>query len=194
MKGDASDLAGREIVLCVTGGIACYKAAAFASALVQAGAGVTAALTDAACRFVTPLTFQSLTNRAVFTSLWESQDRFDPQHVGLIEQADLLVIAPATANCIGKIANGIADDLVSTLAMTALWSVPVLLAPAMNTRMWKNPVVQANLGRLAEYGAHTVGPDEGWLACRTVGKGRMAEPTEILSAVKRILAGAGDGS
>jgi phosphopantothenoylcysteine decarboxylase/phosphopantothenate--cysteine ligase len=181
------DLDGYELLLCVTGGIACYKAADLASKLVQSGAGVTVAMTDSAQKFIAPLTFQSLTGRAVFTSVWQSEQRHDPQHIALTDRADLMIIAPATANIIGKIASGIADDLVSSLAMTASSACPILLAPAMNTRMWESPAVQANMERLKGFGLSTVGPGEGWLACRTVGKGRMAEPTEILAAAKAIL-------
>ncbi len=185
--GQSPPLQGREVVLCLTGGIACYKAAALASRLVQAGAGVTACMTASAQRFITPLTLQSLTGRQVFTDLWQSSDRYDPQHIGLVDRADLVVVAPATANILGKLANGLADDLVSTLAMTAMSDRPILLAPAMNTRMWASPIVQANLRRLTEAGLHTVGPNEGWLACRTIGQGRMAEPGEVFDAARRIL-------
>lgn len=183
----ANELDGYEVLLCVTGGIACYKTAALTSRLVQAGAGVSVAMSRAARRFVTPLTFHSLSGRRVFTSLWEANDRHDPQHIGLTERADLMIVAPATANAIGKIAGGIADDLVSTLAMTATATCPILLAPAMNSRMWASPIVQSNLERLRGFGLATVGPNEGWLACRTVGHGRMSEPDEILAAAKEIL-------
>lgn len=181
----AAELDGREIVVAVCGGIAAYKVASLVSALVQHGAGVTVAMTAAGERFVTPLTFQTLTARRVFTSLWDAGDHHDPQHLHLTEAAQLFVIAPATANMIGKIAHGIADDLVSTMVLSA--SCPVLLAPAMNTRMWENPVVQQNLEQVASQGRRIVPPGEGWLACRTVGMGRMAEPEEILSQAVAIL-------
>jgi phosphopantothenoylcysteine decarboxylase/phosphopantothenate--cysteine ligase len=142
-------------------------------------------MTDAATRFVTALTFESLTLRKVFTSAWDSEGCHDPQHLRLTERADLFVIAPATANMIGKIANGIADDLVSTMVMST--ACPVLLAPAMNTRMWENPIVQANVAILTKHGYATVGPDAGWLACRTVGAGRMSEPDDILEAAVAML-------
>ena len=185
----AKELDGKEILLCVTGGIACYKAAALTSRLTQAGAGVTVVMTDAAQRFVAPLTFQSLSGRHVYTGMWEASDRYAPQHIGLIDKADLVVIAPATANIIGKIASGIADDLVSTLAVTATAGRPILLAPAMNTQMWKSPIVQANLTKLTGLGLATIGPNEGRLACGTVGEGRMSEPEEIVEAATAILAG-----
>ena len=180
-------LDGREVLLAVTGGIACYKAAALASQLTQAGAGVTVAMTDGSQRFVTPLTFQSLTARPVYTSLWAAIERYDAQHIALVDRAAAMVIAPATANIIGKMAAGIADDLVSTLAMTAMASTPILLAPAMNTSMWNNPVVLGNVTRLTELGVDTIGPNEGRLACGTVGAGRMAEPDEIFGAIVALL-------
>lgn len=180
-----SDLADYEVVVAVCGGIAAYKTAALVSRLAQSGAGVTVAMTEAARRFVTPLTFEALTRRHVHTSLWETEGGSDPQHLRLTEAADLFVIAPATANMIGKAAHGIADDLVSTMLMSA--DGPVLLAPAMNTRMWQNPVVQANLKALTERGFLEVPPGEGWLACRTVGPGRMAEPETLLEQARAVL-------
>ncbi|MEK6643729.1 MAG: flavoprotein [Planctomycetota bacterium] len=175
-KPDASELAGYEVLVAVCGGIAAYKVATLVSSLVQGGAGVSVAMTKAARKFITPLTFEALTARPVFTNVWQTADV--QQHLSLTEMADLFIIAPATANTLGKMANGIADDLVSNLALSA--ASPILIAPAMNTRMWDHPAVQANLRLLVERGAMTVGPNEGWLACRAVGKGRMAEPDEIL--------------
>ncbi|MCJ7544654.1 MAG: hypothetical protein MUP47_08865 [Phycisphaerae bacterium] len=185
-KGEA-DLAGYEVLLCVTGGIACYKSADLASALVQAGAGVTVAMTAAARRFVTPLTFQTLTGRAVYVSLWQRPADFRSEHIALTELADLMLVAPATANILGKFAAGIADDLVSALGLSAAGSCPILLAPAMNSRMWSAPAVQANLAKLKEWGYHVVGPAEGRLACGTEGIGRMSEPDEILAAATKLL-------
>lgn len=181
----AADLADYEIVVAICGGIAAYKVASLVSALVQRGAGVTVAMTAAGQRFVTPLTFETLSGRRVFTSLWDAGDHHDPQHLALTDQADLLVIAPATANMIGKIAMGLADDLISTMVMSA--ACPILMAPAMNTRMWENPAVQENLQSLVRRGSRVVPPGEGWLACRTVGKGRMAEPEQILAEVIAML-------
>ena len=174
-----------EILVAVCGGISAYKTAALVSGLVQWGAGVTVAMTAAAQRFITPLTFESLTARRVFTGLWDATDDHDPQHVKLTEAADLFIVAPATANTIGKMACGIADDLVSTMLMTA--DCPILLAPAMNTRMWNNPAVRRNLDLLKERGCIEVPPEEGWLACRTIGVGRMAEPETILERAKAVL-------
>lgn len=174
-------LTGYEVVVGVCGGIAAYKVCTVVSRLVQRGAGVTVAMTEAATRFVGPLTFESLTARQVFTDLWTAANYHDPQHIRLTESADLFLLAPATANMIGKIAGGLADDLVSTLVMSA--DCPVVLAPAMNTRMWKNPIVQRNLAALREGGVAIIEPVAGWLACRTIGEGRMAEPEAILADV-----------
>ena len=173
------------MLVAVCGGIAAYKTAILVSKLVQHGAGVTVALTQAGRRFITPLTFETLTGRQVFTGLWDAVETHDPQHLSLTERADLFVIAPATANIIGKLAHGLADDLVSTMALAA--AGPILLAPAMNTRMWENPAVQENLRTLEKRGAFIAPPGEGWLACRTVGKGRMAEPEEILAHAVALL-------
>jgi phosphopantothenoylcysteine decarboxylase/phosphopantothenate--cysteine ligase len=179
------DLAGYEVLVAVCGGIAAYKVASLVSALVQRKAGVTVAMTEAGRRFITPLTFETLTGRQVFTSMWHAAESHDPQHLRLTDTADLFVIAPATANTIGKIAHGIADDLVSTMAMSM--AGPMMLAPAMNTRMWENPVVQENVNLLTRRGAIIVPPGEGWLACGTVGAGRMAEPETILAAIEHTL-------
>ena len=177
------DLKSREVLLCVTGGVACYKAADLASRLVRAGAGVTVAMTEAACRFVAPLTFRALTGRAVHTSLWETSGGHDMEHVAVTEQAHIMVLAPATANILGKLACGIADDLVSTLALTAAGACPILLAPAMNSRMWAAQAVQDNVKTLLARRCHLVGPCEGRLACGAVGPGRMAEPEDIVAKI-----------
>ena len=180
-----ADLAGYEVGVGVGGGIAAYKVCQVVSRLVQRGSGVTVAMTEAGTRFVAPLTFQALTHRQVFTTLWATEGYYDPQHLALTEVADLFLVAPATANLIGKFAAGIADDLVSTLMIGRDCSA--LLAPAMNTRMWENPIVQRNVAALRELGYAFVEPAEGWLACGTVGMGRMAEPDAILDAVVAML-------
>jgi phosphopantothenoylcysteine decarboxylase/phosphopantothenate--cysteine ligase len=184
---DTGNLSGYEVLLCVTGGIACYKSADLASSLVQAGAGVTVAMTAAARRFVAALTFQTLTGRQVYASLWQRSAEFRSEHIALTELADLMIVAPATANILAKFAAGLADDLVSTLALSATGSCPILLAPAMNTRMWEAPAVQANLKKLQGWGYHVVGPAEGRLACGTEGPGRMSEPDDILAAAVKLL-------
>ena len=182
---DSADLAGYEVVVCVCGGIAAYKVCEVVSRFVQRGAGVTVAMTKAARKFVGPVTFQALTGRRVLTGLWAPDDTHEVRHIGVTEAADLILIAPATANIIGKIAGGIADDLVSTLVVSA--ASPVVLAPTMNERMWANSVVQGNVVKLTELGYKFVGPQEGWLACRGVGPGRMADAIEILEAVAAML-------
>ncbi len=179
------DLNGFEIVVGICGGIAVYKVCSVVSDLVQRGAGVTCVMTKSATKFVRPLTFEALTGRKVLTSLWKPQYAFDSQHIKLTEAADLFVIAPATANIIAKAANGLADDLLSTLLTSV--DCPVLMAPAMNDRMWKNPAVAANVARVKEFGYHMIGPGEGWLACRTVGKGRLEEPTTIVDSIVELL-------
>ena len=180
-----ADLVGYEILVGVCGGIAAYKVGQVVSELGQRGAGVTVALTAAAQKFVGPVTFQALTARGVLTGLWDYDDPAPVPHIDRTGAADLVLIAPATANIIGKIAAGIADDVVSTLVISA--ASPVILAPAMNERMWANPVVQRNVATLREGGYRFVGPGEGWLACRGVGAGRMAEPREILDVMIPVL-------
>lgn len=175
------DLAGYELLVAVGGGIAAYKVCEVVSRLVQRGCGVTVAMTQAGTRFVGVETFQALSGRQVFTSLWAGEGVYEPRHLALSEAADLFLVAPATADLIGKFACGIADDLVSTMMLGR--DCPALLAPAMNTRMWDNPIVQRNLATLRGTGIKVVEPGEGWLACRTIGKGRMAEPQQIIEAV-----------
>jgi len=177
----SGDLVGYELLVGVGGGIAAYKVCQVVSRLVQRGCGVTVTMTESGTQFVTPLTFQSLTQRQVFTSMWAQAGDYKPQHLSLSESADLFLVAPATANLIGKFAGGIADDLVSTLMLGR--DCPAMLAPAMNTRMWENPIVQRNIRTLAELGFAFVEPGEGWLACRSVGRGRMAEAETIIDAV-----------
>ncbi|MGQ9648549.1 MAG: flavoprotein [Phycisphaerae bacterium] len=182
---EAKDLAGYEVLIGIAGGIAAYKVCHVVSHLVQRGCGVTVAMTDAATRFLTPLTFQTLTRRQVFTSMWQAEGYYDPQHLALTERADLFLVAPATANLIGKFACGIADDLVTTLMVGR--NCPAVCAPAMNTRMWENPVVQRNVRTLRELGYQFIDPVEGYLACGTIGTGRMAEPEVIVDKVARLL-------
>ncbi len=180
-------LDGYEVLLCLSGGIACYKSADLASKLVQAGAGVSVAMTEAACQFVQPLTFQALTHRQVFTSMWQSTRDHNARHLDLTARADLMVIAPATADILAKMACGLADDLVSTLALSACGACEILVAPAMNTRMYQAPPTQANLARLQGWGVQILGPESGPLACREVGPGRMSEPADILERIASLL-------
>ncbi len=186
-KNVRGELAGYEVLLCVTGGIACYKSADLASKLVQAGAGVSVTMTEAACKFVAPLTFQALTRREVFTSLWQSEENFRSNHISLSELADLMVVAPATADILAKFAGGIADDLISTTALAVTGECPILVAPSMNTRMWNAPATQANVKKLQAWGFEFAGPAEGNLACGTTGPGRMLEPSELLQSIAALL-------
>ena len=174
-----------EILVGVTGGIAAYKTAEVTSRLVQSDARVTVAMTPSAEKFVGATTFEALTGRPVYRGLFEPQEHFQGEHIGLAQRADVYVIAPATANCIGKLANGLADDLVSTLALTV--TAPVAIAPAMNTEMWNKPAFQRNLARVREDGIHIIQPGSGWLSCGQVGTGRMAEPAEIYDAIESLL-------
>jgi len=178
-------LKDREVLVGVTGGIAAYKAAALVSRLVQAGAATNVVMTEHATRFVGPLTFQTLTGRPVHTDQFAAPETYHADHIALADRAEIVVVAPATANCLGKLAHGIADDLLSTVLLAV--ECPVLLAPAMNVRMWDHPAVQANVKLLESRGVHFVGPEEGRLACGVTGPGRMAEPETILAAIIEIL-------
>ena len=180
---------GKTVVLGVTGGIAAYKAAELASFLTQRGAAVEVVMTPAACQFITPLTFRELTGRPVAVDLFAPPARFEIQHVGLAERADLVAVVPATANTIAKVAMGLADNLLTSVILAT--RKPVLMAPAMNVGMYENPVTQANLARLRDRGIVLVGPAEGRLACGAVGMGRLAPLEEIVFAMERLL-GPGD--
>ncbi|MEA3375110.1 MAG: bifunctional phosphopantothenoylcysteine decarboxylase/phosphopantothenate--cysteine ligase CoaBC [Chloroflexota bacterium] len=178
----------RRILLGITGGIAAYKACSLASHLTQAGAQVDVVMTEAATRFVAPLTFEALTGRPAYTSLWRTSGDGLPTHiahVGLAHAADLLVIAPATANTMAKLAQGVADNLLTTLALAA--RCPLLLAPAMDVGMWGHPATQANVAALREWGVTFAGPARGRMASGLEGEGRMVEPDEILGHVRRVL-------
>lgn len=176
---------GREIVLGITGGIAAYKSADLTSRLVQAGASVTVVMTEAAEHFIGSTTFEALTGRPVYRDLFAPVEHYRGEHIGLAQRAELLVIAPASANVLAKAANGLADDLLSTLVLAV--TCPILLAPAMNTEMWSKPAVQRNLARLRDDGFHVVEPGSGWLSCGQVGPGRMAEPAEIQARIAQLL-------
>ena len=175
----------KEIVLCVTGSIAAYKACEVASRLVEAGARVTVALSEHACAFVGPLTFEAITGRPAITGMFDERANPDIEHISVAQRADLYLIAPATANIIAKAAHGIADDWISTTLLAT--RAPVLFAPAMNTNMYLHDATQANIALLKERGAHFVGPDSGTLACRTVGPGRLTETRCILDAAAPLL-------
>ncbi len=178
-------LKDHNILLGVTGGIAAYKVVELASRLTAAGAGVRTILTRDACRLVGPQSFEAITCAPVYTSLWSDPEGHQMAHISLADWAQLVVVAPATANIIGKVANGICDDLLSTTLCTC-WATPTLFAPAMNTRMWENPALQRNLETLRGRGVRIVGPVAGHLACGTEGMGRMAEPQDILAALEAL--------
>jgi len=177
----------RRILLGVTGSIAAYKAAALASRFVRAGAEVTVLMTRAARKFITPLTFESLTRRPVVTDLFRRANPPQPVHVSLADGAALLVIAPASAQTIARLAGGFADDILSCTALSV--TCPVLIAPAMDLNMYAHPATQDNLRLLAGRGVHFIGPAEGRLASGKSGKGRMAEPEIIFEAACGVLEG-----
>ncbi len=179
---------GKSIVIGLTGGIACYKAAHVVSRLAQAGANVTVLMTDAATRFVTPLTFQALSGRPVYTSQWEHIESKDPQHISVARSAHLMLIAPCTMDMMAKLAIGRTDDVVSLVASAVdRRKQPSLLAPSMNEVMWNQPATQRALNQLREDGFTIIGPATGWQACRTQGPGRMAEPEDLLAAIAQAL-------
>ncbi len=184
----SSDQIRANVLLGVSGGIAAYKAVDLASKLTGRGACVRVVMTACACELVGPVSFEAVTGNAVLTSMWERTRDDRIQHISLMDWADIVVVAPATANIIGKTAGGICDDLLST-TLCAAWGKPCLMAPAMNDRMWSNPAVQRNVVTVREMGFELVGPAAGRLACGTKGVGRMAEPSEILEAIARIAKG-----
>jgi phosphopantothenoylcysteine decarboxylase/phosphopantothenate--cysteine ligase len=173
------------IALGVTGGIGAYKAVEIARGLQKQGHDVAAIMTRSARRFVGPLTFEAITRREVITDQWKPGANADIEHISLASSADLLLVAPATANVIGKFANGIADDFLSSLYLAT--TAPVLIAPAMNTNMFAHPAVVKNLEALTARGVMFVEPGEGYLACGWIGKGRLAEPAEVVEAALRVL-------
>ncbi len=178
-------LKGRKVVLGITGGIAAYKSAELVRELVKGGAEVHVVMTRSAQAFVTPLTFQTLSGNPVTTELFSLIEESEIGHIALADRAEILVIAPATANIIGKIAGGIADDMLTTIVMAT--KAPVLLAPAMNVHMWENPICQENISRLKSRGYRFIDPESGELACGYEGKGRLADIPEIVEGIRCIL-------
>ena len=176
---------GKRVLLVITGGIAAFKAIELVRLLRKNDIGVTCVLTDAASQFVTPLSLQAVSENKVFTSLFNLTDESEMGHIQLSRAADLVVVAPATANFLAKMAAGIADDLASTLMLAT--DKPVLVAPAMNVRMWQHAATQANMATLATRGITVVGPDEGAMACNEFGPGRLSEPPAILAAIQALL-------
>jgi len=191
----------KKIIIGVTGSIAAYKAVEIVSQLVQQGTQVKVIMTKSATEFIVPLTFQTLSHNPVYLDMFvargnpevmlqtrlrrEKVELYNPAHISLADEADLLLIAPATANIIGKIASGIADDLLSTVVMSV--KCPVLIAPAMNENMYKNPIVQENINKLKKLGYIFISPEKGHLACQKVGEGRLASLETIIDTLTRKL-------
>lgn len=188
MTKASSPIFGKTIVLGVTGGIAAYKAADLASKLTAAGAKVYTVMTENACKLILPKTFEALTAQPVFTTMWTEPQDFKIKHVDLAITADIVVVAPATADVIAKFASGICDDMLTT-TLCAAWKKPILVAPAMNDNMWTNPIVQKNVKALADMGCKFIGPETGRLACGTEGAiGRMSEPADIFKRLEDMAA------
>ena len=181
MPASGNTTAARRVLLCVCGGIAAYKSAELVRRLRAAGCEVQVAMTDNAQRFVGAQTFQALSHRPVRNSLWDEHAEAAMGHLELAGWAQRVIVAPATANTIAKLAHGIADDLVSTLCLAT--EAPLAIAPAMNHRMWRHPATQANVATLRARGVQVIGPDDGPLAEGESGPGRMAEPTAIVAAL-----------
>jgi len=182
-----SKLKNSNLLLAVTGGIAAYKAVDLASRLTRRGAMVKTIMTESACQLIGAKSFEAVTAGSVYTSLWTGPQEYKIGHINLADWADVVVVAPATANIIAKIANGICDELVSTV-LCACWNKSILCAPAMNDKMWSNPAVQKNVARIKDMGIELTGPEKGHLACGTDAVGRMSEPEDILSRIERIVA------
>ena len=176
----------KNVILGISGSIAAYKGADIAHRLFKLGYGVDVIMTNGATKFVTPLTFRTLTQRRVYTDVFQDDFPEEVKHISLAQKADLAIIAPATANIIGKIANGIGDDMLST-TLLAIRGKPVLIAPAMNTNMWENPIVQENIRKLKQYGYQFIEPKESMLACGTVGNGALADVDTIMESIQAIL-------
>jgi phosphopantothenoylcysteine synthetase/decarboxylase len=185
MAKEKSNLDGINVLLGVTGAVAVYKAVDLASKLITSGVRLRTVMTENACKFVTPKSFEAVTNSPVYTSMWTGVGEFNIEHVNLTDWADIVAVVPATANTIGKMANGICDDLLSSI-LCACWQKPILIAPAMNTNMWTNPAVRQNVKILIGRGVELVGPEKGRLACGIEGIGRLSEPLDILKRIEQI--------
>src|SRR5690625_2719668 len=175
----------KKVLLGVSGGIAAYKACDLTSKLTQHGADVRVMMTESATKFVSPLTFQALSRNPVYIDTFDEKDPNKIAHIDVADWAEIAIIAPATANIIGKMANGIADDMLSTTLLAT--RAEVYIAPAMNVHMYANKAVIENMKKLDEWGYHFIEPQEGYLACGYVGRGRLEEPTEIIRVINRHL-------
>ncbi|NBX56841.1 MAG: bifunctional phosphopantothenoylcysteine decarboxylase/phosphopantothenate--cysteine ligase CoaBC, partial [Betaproteobacteria bacterium] len=179
-----TDLSNKHLVLGLSGGVACYKAAEFCRALVKQGATVQVVMTEAATQFITPVTMQALSNRQVFVSQWDAREPNNMAHINLSREADAIIVAPASADFMAKLLHGRADDLLSLMCLARpLDSVPLILAPAMNREMWAHPATQRNLAQLLADGTQVLGVGQGAQACGETGDGRMLEPDELLQEV-----------
>lgn len=174
-----------NIIIGITGGIAAYKACGIVSYLKQQGANINVIMTKNSCNFITPLTLETLSKNKVIVDMFEEEDYSEVKHISLARKADLMLIIPATANIIGKIANGIADDMLSTTIMAT--KAPVIFAPAMNNQMFENPIVQDNLKKLKAYGYKIIEPATGLLACGYEAKGKLPKNEEIIEYVKVLI-------
>jgi phosphopantothenoylcysteine synthetase/decarboxylase len=178
---------GLKVLLGVSGGIAAYKATDLASKLTQAGATVKTVMTENALQMVGAKTFEAVTGQQVYTNMWLTTEEYEIGHISLADWAEVVVVAPATANIIGKMANGICDDMLSSV-LCACWNKSLLFAPAMNDKMWTNPAVRKNVKSLTAIGAEIIGPQTGHLACGTEGIGRKSEPQDIIKAIEALIA------
>jgi len=181
----------RELLFGVTGSVAAYKAPELVSRCVQLGARATVVLSRSALHFVGPATFEALTGRPAYVEMFEPREHFLGEHIGLARRAELYCIAPVTAHTLARLAHGLADDLLTCLALA--FSGPILLAPAMNPTMWRKPAVQRNVRQLHADGYRIIEPEPGWVSCREEGTGRMAEPDRIVQAIERLLNGGAAG-
>jgi phosphopantothenoylcysteine decarboxylase/phosphopantothenate--cysteine ligase len=178
----------KKILIGITGGIAAYKTCSLVNMLIKEGADVRVVMTEAATKFVSPLTFQSLTNHVVYSDMWQTYNKDEVEHISLAKWADIIIISPATANTIGKIALGLADNLLTTVVMATPKDTPILFIPAMNTNMWNNPLVQKNIETLLKDKKYTfMDPRKGVLACRDEGEGKIADNKDIFEKIKEIL-------
>ena len=179
-------LKGKTILLGVTGGIAAYKSASLASLLVKAGAEVRVIMTENATKFISPITFETLTGHKCVTDTFDRNFEFKVEHISLAQKADAIIIAPATANIMAKLAHGIADDMLTTTVLAS--KAPKIISPAMNTAMYENPITQDNIAILKKYGMTVIEPSSGLLACGDIGAGKMPEPEVILQYILRACA------
>jgi len=187
--GDMQDLAGKHIVLGLTGGIACYKSAELCRLFVKAGATVQVVMTEAAEQFITPVTMQALSGRTVYTSQWDAREPNNMPHINLSREADAIVLAPCSADFIARLVQGRADDLLSLMCLARpMDRVPLLIAPAMNREMWAHPATQRNLMQVSADGATVLGVGSGWQACGETGDGRMLEPAQLLEDITAFFA------